>query len=58
MTLGSFGLICMVIMTVHGLNVEDFFPDINQNLTKITWEHAVNNASFLASALDDSMRQF
>lgn len=29
----------------------DFFPDIQNNLTKLSWAHAVNNASYLEKVL-------
>lgn len=37
----------------NGLVLQDFFTDVNQNLTKITWVHAVNNQSYLNSTLSD-----
>ncbi|XP_066146608.1 protein FAM151B isoform X2 [Euwallacea fornicatus] len=37
----------------NGLGIEDFFPDAKQNLTKITWAHAVNNRNYLNTTLKD-----
>ncbi|EFA02695.2 Protein FAM151B-like Protein [Tribolium castaneum] len=39
---------------VESINMDDFFPDINGNLTKITWAHAVNNKTYLAASLNSS----
>ncbi|XP_066252350.1 protein FAM151B [Euwallacea similis] len=40
------------IMTT-GLEVEDFLPRVKQNLTNITWAHAVNNQSYLNTTLSN-----
>jgi len=50
-------LIFAMAETVRSSNITDFFPDINGNLTKITWAHAVNNHSYLMETLanDDIM---
>jgi hypothetical protein len=37
------------------MDINDFFPDIHGNLTKITWAHAVNNKTYLASALSSKI---
>ena len=34
--------------------VAEFFPEINGNLNKVVWAHAVNNQTALSSALKDS----
>ncbi|CAG9857473.1 unnamed protein product [Phyllotreta striolata] len=34
--------------------VQDFFPDVRGNLTKVTWAHAVNNQSYLESVLEQN----
>ncbi|KAH1026669.1 hypothetical protein HUJ05_000302 [Dendroctonus ponderosae] len=46
------GLIMMATAarSING-TMEDFFPDIKQNLTKITWAHAVNNQTYLDATL-------
>ncbi|KAF5304282.1 hypothetical protein FQR65_LT18880 [Abscondita terminalis] len=35
-------------------NTADFFPDINGNVSSITWAHAVNSQALLSAALNDS----
>ncbi|RZC40440.1 protein FAM151B, partial [Asbolus verrucosus] len=37
------------------MDINDFFPDVNGNLTKITWAHAVNNKTRLANALNSTV---
>lgn len=34
-----------------GTDASEFFPNIDGNLTKITWAHAVNNKTLLGEAL-------
>lgn len=41
----------IVPTTVKSVSTADFFQEINGNLTKITWAHAVNNRSLLAEVL-------
>ncbi|XP_076250932.1 protein FAM151A isoform X1 [Rhynchophorus ferrugineus] len=43
-----------IILAVATADMEDFFPNIKGNLTKISWAHAVNNQSHLAAVLNDS----
>jgi hypothetical protein len=42
---------CPLAVRADVMDINDFFPDIHGNLTKITWAHAVNNKTYLASAL-------
>lgn len=35
-------------------NVQDYFPDLNGDLTKLTWAHAVNNQSHLSEAINNT----
>ncbi|XP_063914706.1 protein FAM151B isoform X2 [Zophobas morio] len=37
------------------MDINDFFPDIHGNLTKITWAHAVNSQTYLKNALNSSV---
>ncbi|GLV40037.1 uncharacterized protein CBL_10934 [Carabus blaptoides fortunei] len=39
------------LITMSKCDLTDYFPDIDGNLTKITWAHAVNNISLLETAL-------
>ncbi|KAH0999506.1 hypothetical protein HUJ04_005280 [Dendroctonus ponderosae] len=50
------GLIMMATAArfING-TMEDFFPDIKQNLTKITWAHAVNNQTYLDATLKNDI---
>lgn len=34
-------------------NVQEYFPDLKGDLTKLTWAHAVNNQSYLSESIDD-----
>lgn len=37
--------------------ITDFFPEAKNNLTKISWAHAVNNQSLLEDALKGKVIQ-
>lgn len=41
----------VVTATVSSEDITDFFPEAKNNLTKITWAHAVNNQTLLEDAL-------
>ncbi|CAH1183014.1 unnamed protein product [Ceutorhynchus assimilis] len=44
-------LVALWLNSAKGTSMEAFFPNANQNLTKITWAHAVNNQSLLEETL-------
>ncbi|XP_030763658.1 protein FAM151B-like isoform X2 [Sitophilus oryzae] len=51
---GSLLLSAFFAVTVMGLDTDTYFPESKGNLTKITWAHAVNNASYLNETLQNA----
>uniref|UniRef100_V5I8P8 Menorin-like domain-containing protein n=1 Tax=Anoplophora glabripennis TaxID=217634 RepID=V5I8P8_ANOGL len=45
---------CVAFGAMASPDVTVFFPEINGNLSSITWAHAVNNQSYLNSTLNDN----
>lgn len=45
------GLMAIMSSSVRTSEITDFFPEAKNNLTKISWAHAVNNQSLLDDAL-------
>lgn len=50
--MGNVSVLATAFESIKG-TMEDFFPDIQQNLTKITWAHAVNNQAYLNTTLEN-----
>jgi hypothetical protein len=48
-------LLLAVIHVTMSVTVQEFFPDAKANLTKITWDHAVNNQAKLKQALESDV---
>ncbi|XP_069989992.1 protein FAM151B isoform X2 [Penaeus vannamei] len=50
--------ICLVIsmatVGVKAVDVIDFFPDVGDDLSKITWGHAINDKDLLQSSIDNA----
>nr|CAD7401565.1 unnamed protein product [Timema poppensis] len=52
-------LFCIIMMNAEANrimpNVQEYFPDIKGDLTKVTWAHAVNNKELFKKALADKL---
>ena len=56
LALGVIALIAKFDSTMSRVKVTDFWPEVRDDLTKVTWAHAVNSKSLLKSALNDGKR--
>lgn len=41
------------VAMVSAVRVQEFFPKIKNNLTEVTWAHAVNNETYLLDTLEN-----
>ncbi|KAJ9576494.1 hypothetical protein L9F63_006643 [Diploptera punctata] len=44
-----------LIYLVHGTSMQQYFPEIGNDLTKVTWGHAVNSKQLLEQAIQDNV---